>query len=66
MNKVREVGGFEKLPDDMPVDIEKLSTSITGKETGSGEGLAVGANGDGTAKNPQQQDNSVANKENKG
>lgn len=66
MNKVREVGGFDKLPDDMPVNLEILSTSITGKETGSGEGLAVGANGDGTAKSPQQHDNSAKNTENKG
>lgn len=66
MNKVREVGGFDKLPDDMPVNIEILSTSITGKETGSGEGLAVGANGDGTSKNPTKHDNSAKNTENKG
>lgn len=66
MNKVREVGGFDKLPDDMPVNIEILSTSITGKETGAGEGLAVGSNGDGTSKSPTKHDNSTKNVENKG
>lgn len=66
LNKVREVGGFELLPDDLEVDPEKLSTGMTGKETGSGEGMAVGTNGDGTSKAPTKQDNSTANNENKG
>jgi hypothetical protein len=64
-NKVREVGGFDLLPDDEPVDVEKLSTTMAGKASGSGAGLAVGANGDGTAKAPGGQDNSVKNSENK-
>lgn len=64
LNKVREVGGFELLPDDMPVDPEKLSTGMTGKETGSGEGLAVGTNGDGTSTAPTKHDNSAKNTEN--
>lgn len=64
LNKIREVGNFEKLPADMPVQIDKLSTTITGKQSNSAEGMAVGTNGQGTAKNPQQQDTSVANKEN--
>lgn len=64
LNRVREVGGFPLMPDDMPVDTEILSTSITGKESGSGQGLAVGANGSGTAKNPSKSDTSIANKEN--
>lgn len=66
LNKVREVGGFELLPDNQAVDPEKLSTGMTGKETGSGEGMAVGTNGDGTSKAPTKQDNSTANNENKG
>lgn len=66
LNKVREVGGFDLLPEDMPVDVEKLSTSMTGKESGSGEGLATGSNGDGTSKAPTKQDNSAKNVENKG
>jgi hypothetical protein len=65
-NKVREVGGFDLLPDDMPIDMDKLSTTMAGTVSGSGAGLAVGANGDGTAKKPASKDNSVANKENKG
>ena len=64
LNKVREVGGFKVLPEDLPVDISILSTSITGKESGSGQGLAVGTNGDGTAKAPGGQDKSIRNKEN--
>lgn len=66
LNKVREVGGFDLLPEDMPVNEDILSTSITGKASGSGEGMAVGANGDGTAKKPGGEDNSAKNKENKG
>jgi len=65
-NKVREVGGFEPLPDDMPIDMEKLSTTMAGSVSGSGAGLAVGANGDGTAKKPGGQDKSARNVENKG
>lgn len=65
LNKVREVGGFDLLPEDMPVNEDILSTSITGKASGSGEGMAVGANGDGTAKKPGGEDNSAKNKENK-
>lgn len=64
MNKVREVGGFDLLPDDMPVNLEILSTAITGKSSNSGDGLAVGVNGGGTAKSPQARDDSIANKEN--
>lgn len=66
LNKVREIGGFQQLPDDLEVDPEKLSTGMTGKETGSGEGLSVGSNGDGTSKAPTKHDNSAANSENKG
>lgn len=64
MNKIRTVGGFETLPDDLPVQIDKLSTSITGKSSNSGDGLQVGVNGSGTAKSPQKNDTSVSNKEN--
>ena len=66
MNKIREVGGFELLPDDKPIDEENLSTSLAGKSSNASEGMAPGVNGDGTSKNPGGKDNSTQNSENKG
>lgn len=65
LNKIRSVGGFDLLPEDMPVDIEKLSTTMAGKATSAGAGMEVGVTGDGTAKKPGGQDNSAKNSENK-
>lgn len=66
LNKIREVGGFELKPDDAPIDYEHLTTSLMGKSSSSGESMAVGVNGEGTAKSPGAEDKSARNVENKG
>lgn len=65
MNKIREVGGFELKPEDEEIDTENLSTTLAGKATSAGEGMAVGVTGDGTSKKPGGQDNSAKNSDNK-
>lgn len=64
LNRIREVGGIPLKPDTAPVDEENLTMSASR----SGDGMAVGKGGNGTADiggkaNPR--DNSAANKENK-
>lgn len=64
MNRVREVFGVEPLPEDEPVDKDKLPANM-GMDSNAGEGMAVGTTGNGTAKNANGQKNSsTANKEN--
>lgn len=65
MNKIREVGGFEPKPDDEPVDTENLSTTLAGKSSSAGEGMAVGVTGDGTSTSPGGTDKSTSNSDNK-
>jgi hypothetical protein len=65
MNKIREVGGFEVKPEDEEIDKENLSTTLAGKSTSAGEGMAVGVTGDGTSTKPGGKDNSAQNKDNK-
>lgn len=64
-NRVRRALGVPELPEDMPIQIDKLPATITGQQTNSGEGMKSGA-GDGTRKNAISGagDSSVANKEN--
>jgi len=38
-NKVREVGGFEELPDDLPIDKEALPANMSQTQTRSGDGM---------------------------
>lgn len=67
LNKVREVGGIKPKPEDEPVDYDNLSTNVSNSR--SGDGMAAGTTGNGTAKvggKASGRDNSVANKENKG
>ena len=67
MNMIRIALGVSPLPEDQEVDVSKLSTSITGKESKSGSGMAVGTTGDGTSKIGGKgggTDKSVANKAN--
>jgi hypothetical protein len=64
MNKIRAVGGFDTLPDDMPIDTEHLSTTMAGKASNAGAGMEVGVTGEGTAKKPAGQDKSARNAEN--
>lgn len=68
LNKIREVGGFKLKPEDEPVDYENLSTTLAGKSSNAGEGMAVGKSGDGTANiggKSSGQDKSTRNSENK-
>lgn len=67
LNRVRKMLGVPLKPDDEPVDVENLSTNITGASSRSGDGLSPGSAGNGTAKiggKSSNKDSSVANKEN--
>lgn len=64
LNKIRVVGGFDELPEDQPVDVDILSTTLAGKASSAGQGMAVGVTGDGTAKKPGGNDKSTSNSEN--
>jgi hypothetical protein len=70
LNKIREVGGFKLMPDDMPVQEDILSTTMAGKASSSAEGMAVGVGNTvegGTSKGGgKKTDNSSSNNENKG
>jgi len=70
LNRIREVGGFELLPEDLPVQEDILSTAMAGKATSAGEGMEVGVgNGveGGTSKGGgKKSDNSADNLDNKG
>lgn len=64
LNKVREVLGVTKRPDDEPVDKEALTTNVSS----SGKGMEVGTTGDGTSKiggGSSGQDRSTNNNDNK-
>jgi hypothetical protein len=65
MNKVREVGGFDLLPEDEPINKDILSTTLMGKASSSGQGMAVGVVGDGTSTSAPSEDNSAKNADNK-
>ena len=66
LNKVRLMLGVPAIPDDTPVDKEKLPANMSATQTRSGDGMSVGTSGNGTAKNANSSsgDSSVANKEN--
>lgn len=70
LNRIREVGGFDLLPEDMPVQEDMLSTTMAGKATSAGEGMEVGVgNGveGGTSKGGgKKSDNSAENMDNEG
>ena len=67
-NKVREVGGFEELPDDLPINKDQLPANMSQTQSRSGDGMAVGTSGNGTAKingDSKKTDPSTANVANK-
>lgn len=67
LNRVRCALGVAEKPDNEPIDTENLSTSLTGKESKSGSGMATGTSGNGTAKiggDSDKKDSSTANKAN--
>ena len=63
MNKIREVGGFEQLPEDQEVDIENISSNLTGKGTRAGDGMSTV--GEGTSTKVATTDSSANNADNK-
>lgn len=64
MNRIREIFGVPALPDDEPVDKEKLSTAMSAVESKAGEGMKTA--GPGTSKSPVgKKDSSAANANNK-
>jgi hypothetical protein len=65
LNKLRDVLGIDEKPIDEPVDKENL----TGASSRSGDGMAVGKSGDGTADiggKSSKEDKSTRNADNKG
>lgn len=68
MNKIRSMLGVEELPEDMPVDRDKLPANMSNMASRSGDGMAVGTSGNGTAKingDSKKTDPSTANVANK-
>lgn len=67
LNKIREVGGFPLKPDDEPVDLDNLSTTLAGKSSSSSKGMEVGTgnvNGGTSKSNVGGKDNSTQNADN--
>lgn len=63
INKILEVGGFDYvIEEDMTQ--EELMKILGENESGAGEGMTRGTNGNGTGKNSAARDNSVSNNEN--
>ena len=68
MNQIRVYGGFEPKPDDEPVDVSSLSTTMSGKTSSAGEGMAPGVggvNGGTSTSTVNSGDNSASNANNK-
>lgn len=65
MNQIRVFGGFKPKPEDEPIDIANLSTTLAGKASSASEGMAVGVTGDGTSTKPGGSDKSAGNSDNK-
>jgi hypothetical protein len=68
MNKIRSMLGVEELPEDMPVDRDKLPANMSNMASRSGDGMAIGTSGNGTAKiggDSKKSDPSTANVSNK-
>lgn len=64
VNWIHEQIGAPVPFDDIDIDIEEVRQMTTGFESNSGEGMAVGTTGNGTAKSSSSRDNSVANNAN--
>lgn len=67
LNRVRKVLGVSQRPEGEPVSTEELSTTMAGAASSSGQGMAVGTSGSGTAKiggKSSGKDSSTANKAN--
>lgn len=65
LNRIRQLLGVDPKPDDEDVDKESLPANLTGNKSAAGAGMEVGTTGNGTAKNPNgQQDTSSNNADN--
>ena len=66
-NRIRKVIGVSPLPEDEPIDKDKLPSTLSGASSKSGAGMEVGTSGNGTAKSGGSgQDSSSNNNDNKG
>lgn len=63
LNKIREMGGFDLLPEDEPVHVENLSSNISGSSTRAGDGMKTA--GQGTSTSVSGSDTSSNNLDNK-
>lgn len=62
LNRIRQVLGVDPRPDDEEVDKESLPANIAGNKSAAGAGMAIGTTGNGTATDPNgQQDQSSNN-----
>jgi len=61
MNRVRDVLGVPLKPADEEVDKEALPAILTGNSSRSGDGMTIGTTGNGTAKDPNGQEDSSSN-----
>ena len=50
LNKIRAVMGVPLKPEDEPVDVDMMPSSLSGTSSRSGDGMAVGTSGNGTSK----------------
>lgn len=65
MNKIRNMLGIAEKDANEKVDVDSLPINLSGVESKSGAGMAVGTTGNGTAKNSQgTSDTSTSNTEN--
>jgi len=61
LNRIRVLMGVDPKPDDEPVDKDNLPATIAGNASKAGAGMEVGTTGNGTAKNPNGQQDSATN-----
>jgi len=64
LNRVRHALGVPERDDDEPVDKEALPANLTGNSSKAGAGMEIGTTGNGTAKDPNgQEDSSTGNQD---
>lgn len=61
LNRIRVLLGVDPKPDDEEVDKESLPANIAGNKSAAGAGMAVGTTGNGTATDPNGQQDSATN-----
>ena len=66
-NRFHRAIGIDELPEDEPIDPDKLASNMAGKSSKSGSGMAAGTSGNGTSTiggDSSKKDSSVSNKSN--